>query len=405
MRPRRSVALAAVAVAGMLLAAAPSAAAYDPAIPPVPVAPADGAALPTASSPLFRVQGQIEDDYLYLWLHVSRSPAVDAQGVIADDVELEPLSSSSAGPGIFDAQPTFFDFPEYWMNQPGTYYWQVHRISYANGADGAIEGPVRSFTLVAPQEPPVVPPVDPSPGGSAGFPDLTFDPIPRWAARVRRNRMFVTSRANLPSSVARARWLALVDATARRWGLRRAGAVSGSARGGNYRNEVGFSYDLPSSKLGVTETLMLVRYRLVWVCDRRGCGYRRRVASRTVVDRDVRLNHWVRWQQGPTLPGRRQMDLQTVLIHEMGHFAGNGHARACRNTPMVAALAPGEWWRGPDDYGWRGCGSRAAVATTEGRLDHRVLRVAVPVRAGRATVDRRLAAAVERARREALSRR
>jgi hypothetical protein len=41
-------------------------------------------------------------------------------------------------------------------------------------------------------------------------------------------------------------------------------------------------------------------------------------------------------------------DLESVLIHELGHFAGNKeHAAQCTNSPMASGLAAGEWWHGP----------------------------------------------------------
>jgi hypothetical protein len=47
-----------------------------------------------------------------------------------------------------------------------------------------------------------------------------------------------------------------------------------------------------------------------------------------------------------------------VLLHELGHFAGNlRHTPVgCYNTPMVVALGPGEWWRSPTDWHYDACG-------------------------------------------------
>ena len=49
-----------------------------------------------------------------------------------------------------------------------------------------------------------------------------------------------------------------------------------------------------------------------------------------------------------------------VLIHELGHFAGNGHVRNCRNSPMWVALRPGEWWHSRADWFQFGCNRGSA---------------------------------------------
>jgi hypothetical protein len=57
-----------------------------------------------------------------------------------------------------------------------------------------------------------------------------------------------------------------------------------------------------------------------------------------------------------------RFDVESVLIHELGHFARNArHAPRCANSPMSVSLAAGEWWRTPRDR-WSFCGARAASA-------------------------------------------
>lgn len=356
-----------------LLVLAPSARAFDPSLPPTSLEPVDGAGLPTRSAPIFRVQTQPGEPSL--WLHISRSPTTDAKGVIGSDAHLDTFRASPLGADVYEVQPIFYDHPGFWMNEPGTYYWQAYRISYANGADGAIEGPVRSFTLTAPPPPPT-----PAPGS---HPDLSFATIPRWVAPHRRNRAFLVSRANRPAAVALDRWTALVDASARRWGLRAAGEISAAVRFGNYRNEVGFSTRLPHGKLGSMVESVLRRFRLVRVCGPRACRVHRKLVSRRTVDRDVVLDAGTRWEQGPDYPSSQEIDLQSVVIHELGHLAGNGHRRHCVDSPMVVSIARGEWWRSEDDYSWIGCGGTARAAASGAAFDHRVRYVDVVVGAGR----------------------
>ena len=50
--------------------------------------------------------------------------------------------------GVFQAKQTFFDFPAFWLNNPGTYYWQAHRISCEGNLNDCLqEGPVVRFKV------------------------------------------------------------------------------------------------------------------------------------------------------------------------------------------------------------------------------------------------------------------
>ena len=51
--------------------------------------------------------------------------------------------------GLFVFKPKFFDFPTFWLNTPGTYYWQAHRIACDDGgtSDCRQEGPVVRFRV------------------------------------------------------------------------------------------------------------------------------------------------------------------------------------------------------------------------------------------------------------------
>ncbi len=50
--------------------------------------------------------------------------------------------------GEFRFKPKFFDYDSFWLNSPGTYYWQAHRIECVNGTeDCRQEGPIVKFRV------------------------------------------------------------------------------------------------------------------------------------------------------------------------------------------------------------------------------------------------------------------
>ena len=73
--------------------------------------------------------------------------AKDADGLICTDESIGRAQQEGSG-ARFKYRPKFFDFPEFWLNSPGTYYWQAHRISCENGInDCRIEGPIVKFKV------------------------------------------------------------------------------------------------------------------------------------------------------------------------------------------------------------------------------------------------------------------
>jgi hypothetical protein len=207
----------------------------------------------------------------------------------------------------------------------GTYYWQVSRAN-ADGTCTATEA--RRLVLTAPTgDAPEL----------AALPALSTERIPRRIGASNGAR-FVIRTGGVPQGVSRARFLELVRNSGRRWRLHSEGTRPGRPVFGNGRSEVGFSNtQVPRQALGVT------------IFGRRGPGGRR--------ERDLILRGDLPWQDGPEHPTRRQIDLETVILHEFGHVAGNRFhvQRGCRNTPMVVGLATGEWWRSTADFEYRDC--------------------------------------------------
>jgi hypothetical protein len=131
--------LAGVLTAGaLLLSAAPALGASGI----TPLSPKSGSTVPAGQSPTFKMRvkgaGQV-------WVHVCKSKKKDSDGVICDD---ESIGQAKKKGSVFQYKPKFFDFDEFWLNNPGTYYWQAHRIQCESGIDDCLqEGPIVKFNV------------------------------------------------------------------------------------------------------------------------------------------------------------------------------------------------------------------------------------------------------------------
>jgi hypothetical protein len=108
-----------------------------------PISPKAGDSVPAGKRPTFKVKysgpGQI-------WVHVCKSKTKDADGLICSKESIGKARKTSSTRASYKAK--FFDFPEFWLNNPGTYYWQAHRISCENGIDDCrLEGPTVRFKV------------------------------------------------------------------------------------------------------------------------------------------------------------------------------------------------------------------------------------------------------------------
>jgi len=356
---------------------------------PQPVAPADGYQHVAGSPPPTFTFVPGVGSTNYLWVHVSKSAATDSAGVIGSDVTL--ASFTTATPAW---TPLPYTFPSYWLMTPGTYYWQPYRISYSDDPDGHQEGAIRSVEVVAPPPAPT-PPTTP-PDYYAG---LSSELIPRSVGRRARGFPYRLSTDGTPAGVGKGRWAAIATRSGSRWGLKRVGMTYGRPYSGDGSVEVGWGW-LPAGVLGrETDRYRdyFRRYRTPrWICNRtpggrRSCGWSRRKLVRSrLIDADLVMNRGVRWQPGPGFPSDAEFDLESVVLHEMGHLAGNAeHAPLCEVTPMVVALDRGEWWRSTGDWNFKDCGFASvasvasAAASRRGSVEHVTLTEEVEIGPGR----------------------
>jgi hypothetical protein len=200
--------------------------------------------------------------------------------------------------------------------RPGRYYWQAY-------VKDAPAGPVQVLDVTLPS-------------ADRGHGKL----YPKFGRR--GSWTFAVSSANLPDSVSAARLKSIAATAATRWGLKEKGTSKRVAGVRDGHSVAGFSTDLPEGTLGLQTDY---------------------VRGGKVVERDLALRAGENWSAGPGYPGLDQVDLESVVVHELGHMAGNKkHTARCANSPMDEALGAGEWWRGARDQWFGQCGAQASSA-------------------------------------------
>jgi hypothetical protein len=231
---------------------------------------------------------------------------------------------------------------------PGTYWWQV--VALVRSPSGVTERLASAVQRV-----------------EMYFPSAwsTRGPIDRRFGRHGHARFLLSSR-NIPAGVDPARLRTIVAVSARRWGLRLTGWTDRVAGVRDHVNVAGFGTVPVSGALAVQADLYVKRYRVSQRCQvqrlngvvvRRTCGpVQTHYVGRVLTDQDLIIRTDVPWGMGPARPALDEYDLESVVVHELGHMAGNHkHSPRCDNSPMGPALARGEWWRTPHDWYRRGC--------------------------------------------------
>jgi hypothetical protein len=232
-------------------------------------------------------------------------------------------------------------------------------LMYYNGALHQVADVVYDYEP-APAPVPTAPP--------GGHTDL----IPSWIGRQAAGRDYYANETVGPSYIYADRFVALVKRSASRWGAVSYGATENAPCGAapDGENVVGFSYALPSGVLGLSCVAAKRKYRRgrlrCRTVHRNGRKHRvchrgkRRGAGWRIIDDDVAINALFSWQEGPYYPNASQYDLETTLLHELGHFSGNPrHVYGCEDSPLRDTLDTGEWWRAPNDWARWGCASTA----------------------------------------------
>src|SRR3954454_10984250 len=260
-------------------------------------------------------------------VRVAGTEETDEEGLLSgDDGDWVDETAAPAGDGVQVWTPPASSILR---QRPGHYFWQAYLTGAA--ADDAEEpiGPVRQLTVTQPI-------------AMRGRGSL----FPRFGRG--GNTSFYLSSADFPGGVTGKRFQTLARIAAGRWGLRALRWTSAGAGRQDGFNVAGFSTKVPDGVLGV-ETDFTLHGR--------------------VIERDLALNANEDWAAGPDYPALDQIDLESVLLHELAHMAGNRrHRKHCANSPMVAALGEGEWWRGARDHWFADCAHGARAARVHAQL-------------------------------------
>ena len=109
-----------------------------------PISPKAGDSVPAGKRPTFKVK--VKGQHTGVFVHVCKSKRRVEDGMICHDEALG--KAKRKGGGRYEFKAEFFDFPAFWLNQPGTYYWQAYRTWCEGGLDDCKqEGPVVKFRV------------------------------------------------------------------------------------------------------------------------------------------------------------------------------------------------------------------------------------------------------------------
>jgi hypothetical protein len=129
-----------VAVLILLALAAPAAAATRHGV--TPIAPKPGARVEAGSRPTFAGRATGAGS---VWVYVSASRKRGKDGLIRHEAMIQRAKRDG---NRFSVRARYFDYPKFWLNRPGVYYWQAHRVRCGEDGDDCYqEGPVVRFRV------------------------------------------------------------------------------------------------------------------------------------------------------------------------------------------------------------------------------------------------------------------
>ena len=106
-----------------------------------PLAPKAGTSVPAGKAVTFRMR--VKDPGAGVFVNVCKSKHRNKKGVICHKVT---IGQAKKRKGAYEFKQKFFDFPAFWLNNPGRYYWQAYS-TICNGSDCYAEGPVVRFKV------------------------------------------------------------------------------------------------------------------------------------------------------------------------------------------------------------------------------------------------------------------
>jgi hypothetical protein len=107
-----------------------------------PLSPKAGGSVAAGKAATFKMRakggGQV-------YVHVCKSAKKDKKGVICSKEAIFRAHRKTGS--VYTGKAKFYDYPAFWLNNPGTYYWQAHRISCEGSNDCRQEGPIVKFKV------------------------------------------------------------------------------------------------------------------------------------------------------------------------------------------------------------------------------------------------------------------
>jgi hypothetical protein len=115
---------------------------------PKPVSPARNATVPKRTPITFTVRDSFfPGPGRTVWVIVSDSKRVRKDGTLRKHLDFGQARRVRRGSRTFRYKAKFFDFPAFYMNRPGKYYWQPYRIDCRHQSDCRVQGRIRTFFI------------------------------------------------------------------------------------------------------------------------------------------------------------------------------------------------------------------------------------------------------------------